>query len=656
MRLIKWVAAAAVVAALGGCSETVSFLTVDLKLPVWSPEISCKEDPRRAEKVQVRATCGEEVVEGEALVSAGSVGLEGLPMSECEVGVAAVNKHGRTVLHGKGSSTLLARGANESLTITLLEPACDKTTSCDTDGDGLPDVDEEGLGTDPEEIDTDGDGLQDGLELVECCTDPVSASDAQCSKFLIQGVYPGLGPAGTAVLIRATTTLKQPSASVGGKALDNLFADSTIVLGQVAKDATLGEVVLSSDKGASSATYEHLFAVLAGQPELVTEISQKASGITPPMFQLVDQAFAGTRHFLLGASAGSSAGSTGGLPILIQRDRSKPGGDVRIVAKAGGQPLGLAVSAKMLLVLTQSGGLGRLSVYPVGPSGAQLLLGKQVIYPPSVKVLLKSPLGLRVEPSGATFQLLTREVLFRFHVDGSGTLAAGAAVELRRLLPGGNLPTVAGAAPACTGGIFHVPKSGAGLNSGSTYLSCNAALPCAAGSSCPPGQGMLVRVPVSCLKLSTSFKLAEPNAACGASVHPLDFSGQLAGAPVVDSAQNRLFVLSSRGVVVTGADKPAKLLKLQIGFDWQRKTASQHLMALWGKQLFVVDGPRVRRLEPYRATGTERQGRSFPAGSIAEEATMVLLPPDGRVLSVGRRFYGSVSSLMAVCLAAPCGL
>jgi hypothetical protein len=313
------------VVALAGCSETVSFLTVDLELPVWSPTISCKDDPRRAEKVQVQATCGEEVVEGEALVSAGSVGLEGLPMAECEVGVAAINKHGRTVLHGKGTSTVLARGANDSLTITLLQPACDKSTSCDTDGDGLPDTDEQGLGTDPQEIDTDGDGIQDGLELVDCCTDPTSSKDAECSKFLIQGVLPGLGPAGTVVLIRSTSTLKGPAATVGGKPLENLFADSTIVLGQVAKGAALGEVVLSTNKGASQATYEHLFAVLIGPPELVTEISQKAAGITPPMYQLVDQAFAASRHFLLGASAGSSAG--GAVPVLIQRDRSKPGGE-----------------------------------------------------------------------------------------------------------------------------------------------------------------------------------------------------------------------------------------------------------------------------------------------------------------------------------------
>ncbi len=41
----------------------------------------------------------------------------------------------------------------------------------DTDGDGLNDVEEENLGTDPEDADTDGDGLTDGEEILEYDTD-----------------------------------------------------------------------------------------------------------------------------------------------------------------------------------------------------------------------------------------------------------------------------------------------------------------------------------------------------------------------------------------------------------------------------------------------------------------------------------------------------
>lgn len=44
----------------------------------------------------------------------------------------------------------------------------------DTDGDGLLDVDEAVLGTDPLRTDTDGDGLSDGQEVVTYATDPLN--------------------------------------------------------------------------------------------------------------------------------------------------------------------------------------------------------------------------------------------------------------------------------------------------------------------------------------------------------------------------------------------------------------------------------------------------------------------------------------------------
>lgn len=45
----------------------------------------------------------------------------------------------------------------------------------DTDGDGLTDVEEKELGTDPNTADTDGDGLVDGPEVNEYDTDPLTA-------------------------------------------------------------------------------------------------------------------------------------------------------------------------------------------------------------------------------------------------------------------------------------------------------------------------------------------------------------------------------------------------------------------------------------------------------------------------------------------------
>lgn len=51
--------------------------------------------------------------------------------------------------------------------------------SLDTDGDGLPDVLEEEIGTDPEAADTDGDGLSDYEEIFITWTDPVNPSSVQ---------------------------------------------------------------------------------------------------------------------------------------------------------------------------------------------------------------------------------------------------------------------------------------------------------------------------------------------------------------------------------------------------------------------------------------------------------------------------------------------
>lgn len=58
--------------------------------------------------------------------------------------------------------------------IILLTPGFAETTDEDIDGDGLSNLEERGIGTDPKKIDTDGDGFTDGAE-VELNTDPLNA-------------------------------------------------------------------------------------------------------------------------------------------------------------------------------------------------------------------------------------------------------------------------------------------------------------------------------------------------------------------------------------------------------------------------------------------------------------------------------------------------
>ena len=54
--------------------------------------------------------------------------------------------------------------------------ACGEDVDLDTDGDGLSDVEEEALGTDPTLTDTDGDGYDDDEELTGN-TDPLDDAD-----------------------------------------------------------------------------------------------------------------------------------------------------------------------------------------------------------------------------------------------------------------------------------------------------------------------------------------------------------------------------------------------------------------------------------------------------------------------------------------------
>lgn len=55
-------------------------------------------------------------------------------------------------------------------------PSCDPGPLVDSDGDGLPDVDEIGVyGTDPGNPDSDGDGLDDGVEVLTAGSNPMSA-------------------------------------------------------------------------------------------------------------------------------------------------------------------------------------------------------------------------------------------------------------------------------------------------------------------------------------------------------------------------------------------------------------------------------------------------------------------------------------------------
>ncbi|MGE6757334.1 Ig-like domain-containing protein [Corallococcus interemptor] len=94
---------------------------------------------------------------------------------ECSVDsgafAACVNPARFTV--APGPHTLAARAVDSVGNVDASPATYAWTTTADTDGDGLDDVDEASHGTDPLEPDTDGDGLSDGVEVHSGRTDPL---------------------------------------------------------------------------------------------------------------------------------------------------------------------------------------------------------------------------------------------------------------------------------------------------------------------------------------------------------------------------------------------------------------------------------------------------------------------------------------------------
>jgi hypothetical protein len=255
---------------------------------------------------------------------------------------------------------------------------------------------------------------------------------------------------------------------------------------------------------------------------------------------------------------------------------------------------------------------------------------------------------LVVEPQGDLFQLLLGGVLVRFQVTTDGKVSKVRALEVRGLLSTTLDPNKTPL--ACTG-LEIDPSPAANTPTTASFLGCNQALGCPPGAACDE-RGYLVRVPAACLVLKQGSDTGLGKA-CG-TTHLLAPATRAVGAPVVDPGRRRVHLLTTAGLVSTSIDNPSKLLPVHVPFPWPHKAKTSQLMALNNGQLFVVDGPMIRRLEPYGSSVGERQGRSFPVGGPTDEATTLVISPDRQTLAVGRQLYGSVSSLMGVCLTPPC--
>jgi|GEM_PF-2226782 hypothetical protein len=90
----------------------------------------------------------------------------------------------------------------------------------DSDGDGLTDEEEQGLGTDPNAADTDGDGLTDGEEAIVYATDPLAKDTDSDSYGDGEEVGHGYSPKGSGKLSPAD----KENIEAGRKRLDEILA------------------------------------------------------------------------------------------------------------------------------------------------------------------------------------------------------------------------------------------------------------------------------------------------------------------------------------------------------------------------------------------------------------------------------------------------
>jgi hypothetical protein len=623
------------------CDETVGFLSLELEVPTRTPPIACAKDPRRVVSLTLRAECDGATLQTVHALEQGtsaSISLAKVPLGSCTLEVQGKNVANRVVLSGK-EAVSVARGENPPLKISLLEARCEEK-SCDADGDGLADVDEPGLGLSASRADSDGDGLSDGLELMQCCTDPLLPGGQPC-KLLIQSVQPLLGVVGESVLIKASNELKGPQVELGRVALAEPLADGSIVFGRVGQGAVLGEVRLTA-AGASD-SYADLFAVLREPAESVAELDQRAGGKVGLMQQLVDAVSLGDVQLLLGAAPGA--------PVLIVSDRRNNHG--RLVLQAGAKPVAVAGAEKLAVALLRDASeVTTIQPVELAPVKARTAL----------KGLVKgAPVSIAIEAGGQTALVLYRDAVQRIRLDDpSGASAAVTLANMLALTNAGSDPNAPALAEkvSCTGMSYRPVKTTAGVE-GWLFVACSAPpLLCPPGAVCEDSANVLRLGPLEkCLPLDGK----QPPAAvaggnCWARVGSKGF-GRGIGAPVIDEAGGQVYQLTAAGVAaaplagfqggLAGIATPLiPIFPLQV----QGKLSSPRAMALDGAgRLFAADGPRVWRIE-VRQPDPKRPARPLWVGREGEEALSVGLSADGTVLDLGRVREGSLGSVARVCL------
>ena len=624
--------------ALPACSETVAFLPLELVAPEWDPAISCADDPRRVKVVVIRAECAGATVEERFSSSAGAVSLNELPLGECLITVTGLNLYGRAVASGSASA-IIAVGENPSVKITLLEDKC--KGSCDTDEDGLADVEEKKHGTSSATADSDGDGLLDGLELVTCCSDPTKP-DAKNCQLAIYDVTPPLGPPGEWVLTKTTKPVTGPKVFLGGKPLANPLADSSTIFGRVGAGAVLGDVVLTTSTNEKD-TYKDLFAVLHKDPEMWFDLDQKAGAKVGIMQEAVDLAHEGSLLIALGRS---SPLGTAKIPVLLFVNRAT-GQQTRLPIKTDAVPVAVdLVTGRLGVLVRPTATTAMVMGYELDAKTGKITGGTSKVIGAPVAV------DLALEPSGQAALVLSRALLTRVTFSSTGKASAVSVSVDPNNLKLGALPSVA---TTCTGMAYHEP-AGTSPGEGTVFLACSGfKQPCAVGQTCPGKASLLALKPAaSCLNKGASGGLP---AMAGCWTYYSTSQAQVSvGAPYLDTLKSAVFMLTNRGVFSGGF--PGKVAKVGLRplvplfqFPRQGQQAGLRVMSMdTQRRLYVADGASVRRLDLTGTAGAKIPNMSFRIGWAKEEAANLSVSGDGSMLEISRQRSGALHSLAGVCL------
>ena len=628
----QFVALCVVLALVGACDETVTHLTLELKLPPpYLKGFKCKKDPRWASQITIQAACDEGRKQASFDVQQGTLTLDGVPLGDCTVDVQATNVFGRTVLSGEADVTLVAN-QDQTLEIDLLLEPC-REPNCDADGDELFNSDEKGLRTDPSRPDTDGDGLFDGAEVAFCCSDPLTFNKAGDCPLRIQQVDPALGPAGTLVKVRATSPLNNPKVLLGGVPLEQPLVNQAEVHGRVAKGAVLGEVFVTS-AGSTSPPYQLLFTTLTRAPETLVAMQVLAGVKQGLMQEVVDIAHLGKLLIVLGHAKTPWSPRR---PMVLVVDRES-NAHQHFALPDMGAPVAMAVGKKRAVaLLSDDKGKANLVVLELG-TGKLKVARVVALTPPN-------PVDVVIDPQETGALVLMRDQLVRVPLATSGP---GADAVVVKPIPG---PGASSAKLACVGLTFHGGLSSVGQGAGVLFLSCNAASAlCAKNSNCPQLATVVKYGPLS--------KCLPANAAgCWAYYQS---KGRALGAPSINSKSARVYALTTSGIVDlpaninTGVIK-TRVLKPVVQGGWPKELSTPSLIAAATTgHVYTVpasqDRSRMLRTNPANPDSSKRQGQPFVVGEKKEQGLMMALHPDGSVLDVVRRDYDGSQALVSICL------